>query len=206
MLTPFFNSVTMDDLLRWGPTIAFPALGVWLIWKARHFSPLPPVIKPTEWKKPFEAIESFGNQKLVAAKNKLREELVESVESLYKTDEKIAELERKEQNIAGAAPLSESQLLQLRRLKEFTVIGDRYSKDELSRTWAELREDIGKKLESGELAAKGVAAPYIAGQGEAEIAPHEWRLLTIDPVREQAIEKNGGEVKYVGLVIRKGTR
>jgi hypothetical protein len=73
----------------------------------------------------------------------------------------------------------------------------------LRRIWADLREDIGGKLESGELAAKGILAPYLAGKGETEIAPHEWRLLTIDPVKEQAIEKNGGAVKYIGVVIRK---
>lgn len=206
MLTPFFDSVTVDDLLRWGPTIAFPALGVWLIWRARHFSP--PVIKTTEWKKPFEAIESFAEQPLVAAKNKWQEELAESSESLYQTRIKIAELERNQQNAAdsagGTPPPEESpELARQRRLRQLAVLQEPFAANELRHIWADLRENICDKLESGEFAAKGIPAPYIAGKGETEIAPHEWRLLTIDPVKEQAIEKNSGEVKYIGIVIRK---
>jgi hypothetical protein len=176
MLTPFFDSVPVDDLLRWGPTIAFPALGVWLIWRARRFSP--PVIKTTEWKKPFEAVERFGDQPLVAAKNKWRKDLTEASESLYETAKKIAELERherKEPTLAGGGPPPKSpEFARQRRLRQVAVLQEPFAADELRRIWADLREDIGAKLESGELAAKGILAPYLAGKGETEIAPHEW--------------------------------
>ena len=133
-----------------------------------------------------------------------------------KRQKKIDELERNEQNernqlnlakptVDASPPEDSPELARQRRIRKAALIQEPFASDELRRAWADLREDMGRKLESGELAAKGVPAPYIAGKSETEIAPHEWRLLTIDPVKEQAIEKNGGEVKYVGLVIRKRT-
>lgn len=165
-----------------------------------------------EWKKPLEAIESFGDQLLINEKDKWTKTFLDAQESLYQTEKKIDELERNERNernqpnltnlAVGVPPPEESpELSRQRRIRKYAIIGDRISKDELPRIWADLREDIGKKLESGELASKGVPAPYLAGKSEAEIAPHEWRLLTINPQKEQAIEKNGGEIKYVGLII-----
>jgi hypothetical protein len=33
MLTPFINSITMDQIVHWGPTIGLSFLGIWLFWK-----------------------------------------------------------------------------------------------------------------------------------------------------------------------------
>jgi hypothetical protein len=33
MLTPFINSITMDQIVHWGPTVGLSFLGLWLFWK-----------------------------------------------------------------------------------------------------------------------------------------------------------------------------
>ncbi len=35
MMAPVIDTITPDQIIHWGPTIAFPLLGFWLIWKTR---------------------------------------------------------------------------------------------------------------------------------------------------------------------------
>lgn len=35
MLTPIVGSITTDALFRWVPTIFFPLIGLWMLWKTR---------------------------------------------------------------------------------------------------------------------------------------------------------------------------
>jgi len=35
MLTPFINSITMDQIVHWGPTVGLSFLGLWLFWATR---------------------------------------------------------------------------------------------------------------------------------------------------------------------------
>ena len=84
-------------------------------------------------------------------------------------------------------------------------IGCRIYQEDLRSAWVDLREDIGSRLECGDLVGKGVPAPYTAGKDEVRIAPHEWRILEIDPISEAAVERGPGGARYVGVVIgRKG--
>jgi hypothetical protein len=35
MLNPFFENISLDQLLRWGPAVIFATIGFWLFWKTR---------------------------------------------------------------------------------------------------------------------------------------------------------------------------
>jgi hypothetical protein len=140
---------------------------------------------------PIDAIEAFADRTLVDAKNKWHEEFMETTEEQYQSEKQIADLS-KSPTLDEAAS---RKLGHQRRRNQVANLGHKLAQDELRRTWADLRRDMGSRLDAGELAAKGIPAPYAPGKAEIDISPHEWRMLEIRPnKRAEAIEKGSFEV------------
>jgi hypothetical protein len=149
------------------------------------------------WKNLMEAIDEFADKSLLGTRDKWQFEFVDTFERRFQCDRalsKLLESLNRDQDEIG---------LQTRR-KQVAVLGHDHAQDELRRAWTDLREDVRRKLERGQLAAKGIPAPYMPGKREIEIAAHEWRMLEISPnERAEAYEKGTGGCRYVGIVIGK---
>ena len=140
-----------------------------------------------------------ADKSLLATKNEWDAKFFETADQQYKSEKAIADLAQSAAMDAETA----NKLGYQRRRNDVAVMGHKFAADELRRAWADLRSDIGKRLETGELVAKGIPAPYETGKPEIDISAHEWRLLEISPTaKAEAIERGGG-AKYVGVVIRK---
>ncbi|HEV2548221.1 MAG TPA: hypothetical protein VGU20_12855 [Stellaceae bacterium] len=82
----------------------------------------------------------------------------------------------------------------------------RLSQDGLRDTWVEIRDDLCRRLVSGELTAQGFVEPYIGGRSEVSIRPGEWRILTINSHDSTAVRRSDvSAVVYSGVQIARPT-
>jgi hypothetical protein len=151
-----------------------------------------------DWKRPLDAIEAFADRSLIARKNEWDKKFSDTHGQKYESELQISTLlESKDHE-------RDKKLEHQRRRNQVAVLGFGFASEELRRAWADLRADIGSRLEAGELIAKGIPAPYAAGKGEIEISAHEWRLLEKNPKQKtQTNEKGGRRTKELGVVIGK---
>jgi len=158
----------------------------------------PAISEVVAWKRPLDAIETFADKALIAIKNEWDKKFSDTHEERHQSENAIFVLSN------STDPEKDKKLEHQQRRKSVAVMGHKFAAEELQRAWTDLRADIGKRLEAGELVAKGIPAPYAAGKDEIEISAHEWRLLEISPTEKaEAIERGGGGAKYVGVVIGK---
>jgi hypothetical protein len=160
---------------------------------------LPPrAVAAGDWRGLLEAVDVFGEESLVATRNKWREQFMSTDQDHFNSQRQMAAL------MNYADPEKQEELERQKRLNRVAVLGHDMATDELRRAWADLRADIGRRLQDGELVAKGIPAPYAAGKGEVEISAHEWRVLEISPnEKSEANEKGSGAPRYVGVVVGK---
>jgi hypothetical protein len=99
---------------------------------------------------------------------------------------------------AEVAAYSEAQ-----RKQEAYARAAHHAEDEVRRAWSNLRADFHTKLVTGKIIAKGFRMPHTAGSAEADILPSEWRVMTLDDRKAEAVSKVDGTSMYTGIVIAK---
>jgi hypothetical protein len=153
------------------------------------------------WKTAPDAIEVFAGIGPINERNKWREMFEESYLAGHDARDKISSLQNAMGGILGTDETG--QLGVTRRKLHLAEIQYDMAKGELRRAWDVMREEIEGSLVNGVLTAKGFRVPHIVGRAEVEIAPAEWRVLTLNNVKSEALRKGSNEVLYSGLLIRK---
>lgn len=166
---------------------------------AKNAVPLP--ISGADWRSAEHAVERFAGVHLIKERNEWRETFQESYLAGQEAQAKISALQNTMGNLLGVD--ATGQLEASRRRLQVSVMQNDMAKEELKRAWDALRDDMEGKLASGTLIAKGFRAPHIAGNNEVTIAAAEWRVLTLNDAKAEALRKGSGEVLYTGLLIGK---
>jgi len=156
-----------------------------------------------DWKGLLEAVNAFCDPELVWRRNKY-------IQTIENSTERSHEIEREMQTLYDAAPGGgfrnrpdeEKKYNELReRLERFATLKS-FSETGLRDYWELLRGDLGQKLVSGDLIAKGYAEPYKGGSDEVLIKASEWRMLTVSPYDGTAMKKIGlPSIVYSGVEI-----
>lgn len=182
-------------LWRWG----FHYFGV-----LRRAKKALPSVSSVEWKSASEAIDSFGDPALIQARNEWSEKYQRFYIEGHDAGDKIRAIDDKYPFGMKAAPEEEiAERARQRRLLEVGAMGSDHAKGELREAWNSLRTQIENQLSNGTLIAKGFRSPHVGGNPEVNITAAEWRVLSLDITKSEAIPKDGGEPVYVGLVIGK---
>ncbi len=158
-------------------------------------------IRDGDWQLAEHAVESFAGVHLINERNKWREIFEESYLASHETRDKISALQNAMGGIFGVDDTGQLDASR-RKLKVLEIQNDT-AKGELRRAWDALRDDIEGKLAKGTLIVKGFRAPHVAGNVEVAIAPAEWRVLTLNNAKSEALRKGSADVLYSGLVIGK---
>jgi hypothetical protein len=161
----------------------------------------PATIQGEDWQLAEYAVENFAGVHLIGERNKWREMFQESYLAGHEAQDKIISLRNAMGGIFGVD--SEAQLEASRRKLEVSAMQYDMAKDELKRAWDALRDDIELKLANGTLIAKGFRYPHASGNVEVAIASAEWRVLTLNNAKSEALRKGSGDVLYSGLLIGK---
>lgn len=157
-----------------------------------------------EWKDVPEAIEAFAEPSLLKARDKWKEQFEVANENGHDAEDQIRNIRKKFAN--GHVPDDTPEAGTLATARENLVAlatSHDLAEDELRLAWNELRGDIHKKLSGGELIAKAFRASHVAGSKEIQIPSAQWRILSLDTAKSEAIKKDGGESVYIGLMICK---
>jgi hypothetical protein len=158
-------------------------------------------ISPDIWKSVPEAIEAFADPGLIGKRDEWKEKFEGALLLGYEAEDKISTLRKQMGGIFGAD--STGELAAGQRKLELAAMQSDMARDELRRTWDELRADIHDKLLSGNLIARGFRRPHALGSPEVVIPAPEWRILFLQNVTSEASGKTSSEALYEGIVIRK---
>jgi hypothetical protein len=155
-----------------------------------------------DWKSAANAVEAFAEPALLAARDQWSKKFDKAHESGGIAEDTIRDIRKKfvNGNVPESAP--EARLIDNNRRKlEVSTLQVDIAKEELRRAWDALRSDIHKKLCGGKLISKGFRAPHVGGNPEVTISSAEWRALTLDNIKSEAIRDGDSEILYTGLLI-----
>jgi hypothetical protein len=159
-------------------------------------------IPVTDWKVAHDAVETFAEPSLIAARDKSKQKAEEAHLKSFDAEDAIRDIKKKFAGSLVPDDAPEARTLATKQMiLQHYKRGIDWSTDELRGTWDELRSDIHKKLVSGALVAKGFRVPHVAGTAEVEITSSEWRILVLDSAEARALRKDDNEVVYSGLMI-----
>lgn len=175
--------------------------GVWGKSRLRKVAPGSSRSPSVEWRSAPEAIESLTNPALVSARDKFKDDFERAYIEGKDAEDRIRAIDDAHPSLNTAPPEVVSERdRQHRRMVARSKASD-YAQQDLRDAWDALRNNIEGQLQSGALIAKGFRAPHVGGNPEVNIAAAEWRILTLENVKSEALRKDSGETVYVGIVI-----
>jgi hypothetical protein len=207
-----FRSVVPDPMVEAQRLHTAAILAQTEAWKANASTDVPapnvaalnrqaPIDLGEDWQIAEHALEKFAAVPLINERNKWREMFEESYLAGHEAQDKITALQNAMGSLLG---INDTQQMETSRRKlQLSAMQYDMAKGELKRSWDNLREDIEWKLAKGALMAKGFRSPHVSGNAEVAIFPAEWRVLTLNNAKSEALRKGSGEVLYSGLLIGK---